>query len=102
MENIYRYFNCKIRQVLEKYEIKNISEIRIRVNKNVILNTGMGEIILDVICNEKDVIDTFNLITEYSAYAYEQNMAEGFITIPGGHREGIGGYMAGAVYKRQT
>jgi len=23
MENIYRYFNCKIRQVLEKYEIKN-------------------------------------------------------------------------------
>ena len=40
MENIYRYFNCKIRQVLEKYEIKNIYEIRIRVNKNVILNTG--------------------------------------------------------------
>lgn len=88
MENIYRYFNCKIRQVLEKYEIKNIYEIRIRVNKNVILNTGMGEIILDVICNEKDVIDTFNLITEYSAYAYEQSMAEGFITIPGGHRVG--------------
>ena len=27
MENIYRYFNCKIRQVLEKYEIKNIYEI---------------------------------------------------------------------------
>mgnify|MGYP000246559636 FL=1 len=53
----------------------------------------MGEIILDVICNEKDVIDTFNLITEYSAYAYEQSMAEGFITIPGGHRVGIGGYM---------
>ena len=65
MENIYRYFNCKIRQVLEKYEIKNIYEIRIRVNKNVILNTGTGEIILDVICNEKDVIDTFNLITEF-------------------------------------
>ena len=100
MENIYRYFNCKIRQVLEKYEIKNIYEIRIRVNKNVILNTGMGEIILDVICNEKDVIDTFNLITEYSAYAYEQNMAEGFITIPGGHRVGIGGYMAGTIYDK--
>lgn len=100
MENIYRYFNCKIRQVLEKYEIKNIYEIRIRVNKNVILNTGMGEIILDVICNEKDVIDTFNLITEYSAYAYEQSMAEGFITIPGGHRVGIGGYLAGTIYDK--
>lgn len=51
-------------------------------------------------CNEKDVIDTFNLITEYSAYAYEQNMAEGFITIPGGHRVGIGGYMAGTIYDK--
>ena len=61
MENIYRYFNCKIRQVLEKYEIKNIYEIRIRVNKNVILNTGMGEIILDVICNEtKESINCFS------------------------------------------
>lgn len=27
MENIYRYFNCKIRQVLEKYEIKTYMKL---------------------------------------------------------------------------
>ena len=46
---------------------------------------------LDVIISEDDISDTFNIATDYSAYAFEDNIKEGFLSVPGGHRIGFGG-----------
>lgn len=94
MRKLSEYFNEKIRQIIFQYQEDNIYEIRIRIHAPVILNTATGEkIIRECIINEQDIKDCFNRITEYSAYAYEENLIEGYITVPGGHRIGVGGYM---------
>lgn len=94
MRKLSEYFNEKIRQVIFQYNEDKIYEIRIRIHAPVILNTASGEkIFRECIIDEEDIKDCFNRITEYSAYAYEENLIEGFITVPGGHRIGVGGYM---------
>lgn len=94
MKSIFDYFNEKIRQAILGFKEKEIYEIRLRVNKPVVLNTASGEqIMMSCIVCDKDIKDSFNRITEYSAYAYEENLVDGYITVPGGHRIGVGGYM---------
>ena len=41
--------------------------------------------------NGKEIIKTFQLISNYSLYAFEEEIRNGFITLKGGHRVGIGG-----------
>lgn len=94
MKSIFDYFNEKIRQAISNYRECDIYEIRLRINEPVILNTSFGEQVkMACIVCEKDIKDSFNRVTEYSAYAYEENLVEGYITVPGGHRIGVGGYM---------
>lgn len=94
MKSIFDYFNERIRQAISNCKERDIYEIRMRINEPLVLNTSSGEqIIMTCIVCEKDIKDSFNRVTEYSAYAYEENLIDGYITVPGGHRIGIGGYM---------
>ncbi len=43
------------------------------------------------IVNDDHIKDTFQLISNYSIYAYTEEIRNGYITIRGGHRIGIGG-----------
>ena len=40
---------------------------------------------------EKEIDDILNYICKYSLYAFEDEISQGFITIPGGHRVGLAG-----------
>lgn len=94
MKSIFDYFNERIRQAILNYKERDIYEIRMRINEPLVLNTSFGEqIIMTCVVCEKDIKDSFNRVTEYSAYAYEENLVDGYITVPGGHRVGVGGYM---------
>lgn len=93
MKQIEDYLIPKITNEIKKNAgFDEISEIRLRVNCPLIINLNDKEIVINEInVNEKDIADIFNLITEYSAYAYEEAIKCGYITIPGGHRIGLGG-----------
>lgn len=41
--------------------------------------------------SEEDVDMIFNHICDYSPYAYESQLKQGFMTVTGGHRVGVGG-----------
>ncbi len=43
------------------------------------------------ICTGAELQDTFYKLCRNSVYAYEQELKEGFVTIPGGHRCGFAG-----------
>ena len=43
------------------------------------------------IIREKHINSTFQLISNYSVYAYQEEIRNGYITVKGGHRVGIGG-----------
>ena len=93
MKAITDYFNEKIKsRIVDVYSQNSIAEIRMRINKPMILNCVGSEIVFDdMVITKEDINDTFNIATEYSAYAYEQNIKEGFLSVPGGHRIGFGG-----------
>ncbi len=75
--------------------IKNLEEIRIRNGKHILLFAAGKEYELE--CKNGSKIDNyiinniFNALLNYSAYAYQEELTNGYITIEGGHRVGVCG-----------
>ena len=78
-----------------KYEY--LQEIRLRTGKPLLLIYQGREMMLHnqrdrpYLVTEADMRETLEYISNYSLYAYEQEMKQGFITIEGGHRVGMAG-----------
>lgn len=82
---------------------KGVEEIRLRVNRPVrILREGKiyflgtaGELKKQsanvVICHREELDRCLELMSDYSLYAFNEELKNGFITLPGGHRVGICG-----------
>ena len=75
-------------------DIRNtLEEIRIKINHPVLIITGGSEITVrpsePVTAKTLDII--LNNLMNYSIYAYEEELAKGYVTIEGGHRVGICG-----------
>lgn len=91
-EEILRVLPLKINNEIERYfKSDKIQEIRIKVGKPIILNSFKGERILSYIVNADDIKQILVKISNYSLYAYEEEIKQGYITIKGGHRIGIAG-----------
>lgn len=105
-ENVLEYISLELSQILKKipdtYKMK-VEEIRLRngiplsicfkgtdyfISRKGGLTKNEYE---GVLVNRQDIIKTFQLISNYSVYAFEEEMRNGFITLKGGHRVGIGG-----------
>ncbi|MCM1104042.1 MAG: stage III sporulation protein AA [Clostridium sp.] len=83
--------------------LKQIQEIRLRVGKPIIIYahgreyflSGDGELLYQAdraICPDKFYMDRlFAHLCGYSVYAYEDEIRQGFLTVVGGHRIGLGG-----------
>ena len=102
---ILKYFPMQVRESIIKnanYRLKDIREIRIRVNKPIILKTFSNDIVIDNIKMDKETINKiFECICGNSVYAFTDEISNGFITIFGGHRVGIAGkplYKDGKIY----
>ncbi len=92
MNKLYSVFSNDLKQHILSVDFKRITEIRMRINRPLIINTIRGEMMFDdLIINENHLFETFNAITDYSAYAYENAIKNGYITLEGGHRVGLGG-----------
>lgn len=104
-EEILKIFSIGIRNVLKQADIdySQLQEIRLRVNAPLLCIyknheyyiTQTGEITQNperswIIC-KKEIQETVEYIGNYSLYAYEEEVRQGFITIQGGHRVGIAG-----------
>lgn len=108
-EEILKYFPMEIRNAIllsANKELENVREIRIRVNRPIILKNNYKEIIVERSGNifnitKENVSRIFESICGNSVYAYEEEISNGFITIYGGHRVGISGkplYREGKIY----
>lgn len=90
---------CKI----EEREFEEIEEIRIRLNRPVILIkngtewflTGDGRITekqnFSYMAEKRDLISSLERLSRYSLYAFQEELKHGFLTIEGGHRIGLSG-----------
>ena len=76
---------------LPKKIVNEIEEIRLRCGQNPIVLYKTKEKILSSITSKEDLQNTLNALIKYSYYAFEEDLAKGFVTIKGGHRIGICG-----------
>lgn len=91
-DEILRVLPLKVSNEIRVYfESDKIQEIRIKVGKNIILNSFKSEKILNYVVTSEDIKQILVKISNYSLYAYEEEIKQGYITIKGGHRIGIAG-----------
>ena len=97
MDEILRYFPNKKYQIFsnllqENPQIANeLQEIRIRVDKPIILKLREKDLILQYNILQAEILQIVERLCENSIYAYKNQICEGFITIKGGHRVGLTG-----------
>ena len=88
---------------LHKNDILGLEEIRLRVNRPLMLSIKGKDFYLskngnissmakgDFIVDKKDIEKTLQLMTDFSIYAVEEEIKQGFISLKGGHRVGVVG-----------
>lgn len=106
IKEVFRYEEDKLNQ---NNIFNDLVEIRIRINKPIIFrNSGRDLIYInnsfvdaslfdknnkcEYLCASlEDVNEMIDLVSDYSLYAFEDDLRQGYITIKGGHRVGIAG-----------
>jgi stage III sporulation protein AA len=105
-DTILKIFSLNIRAVLGQLpteKFKELQEIRLRMhaplmvvleNKEYFISQR-GELNLHCedpfLITKKEIRETIEYISNYSLYAFEEDIKQGFITIQGGHRVGLAG-----------
>lgn len=78
-------------EILPDTDLRHLEEIRLRCGQRVTLRfTGKEKSLIRIVTKE-DLQKILNNLIKYSYYAYEEDLARGFVTIEGGHRVGICG-----------
>lgn len=91
-EDIIGILPLKIGTLLKERLLKEqIYEIRIKIGKPILVYSKYGENIVNYVPTKEDMRSLIQKISNYSLYAYEEDIRQGFITIKGGHRIGIAG-----------
>ena len=91
MNEILSYFPENIKSIIKENLIKDIEEIRIRLNKPIILKNQNEEKIIQYKLNNEEMINILQRICDNSIYSYQNQICNGYITLKGGNRVGITG-----------
>lgn len=102
-KDILNLLSPNIRRELAGISSDKLNEIRLRTDKPLILTENNREYFVHngilkkkyeeelYVVSESDLKETMEFITNYSLYAYNDELKKGFITVSGGHRIGICG-----------
>ncbi|MDF2907986.1 MAG: hypothetical protein K0R34_3307 [Herbinix sp.] len=104
-DELLKILSLKLRTVFGKLTIDfdKLQEIRLRINAPLLVIYNNQESFISeeaklvnspakaVIVTRNEVRETMEYISNYSLYAFEEEIKQGFITINGGHRIGIAG-----------
>ncbi len=86
-----KYLCESIRKAVLCSNIENAEEIRIRADKAVRIKYCDSEERLEYIASTEDIENIYGRLTQYSPYAFREEINSGYITIEGGYRVGIAG-----------
>ncbi|WP_160678682.1 stage III sporulation protein AA [Clostridium sp. C8-1-8] len=81
-----------LKLIEDRPDLSKLQEIRLKCNKPVMLNIDNKEVILNYTTSREEINNIFNRISNFSIYAFEEDIKQGFITIKGGHRIGVTGH----------
>lgn len=72
-------------------EAASLQEIRFRAGRETELFSASGSAWRDFVPTQAELAELVAALCGYSRYAFERQMAEGYIPLPGGHRAGVCG-----------
>ena len=104
-EDVIRLFPEQIREILRQadWNPEELQEIRLRAGKPLILRQQGKEYFLSrkgmltrhkelaYLVSQEQIRTTMEYLGQFSLYAYEEELRQGFLTIQGGHRVGVSG-----------
>lgn len=104
-EEFYKILAVSVRQHLMKchLDFSKLQEIRMRVGCPFLILYDNREYLLDIrggltrekghglMVGQRELRETMEYVSHYSMYAFEEELRQGYITIPGGHRIGVAG-----------
>jgi stage III sporulation protein AA len=104
-DELIKILPVRLRVIFENLPIdfKKLQEIRLRIDKPLFLIydnkeyfvSGQGELKEKgtgcYIVSEQEIKETVEYMSNYSLYAFEEEVKQGFVTVQGGHRIGIAG-----------
>lgn len=104
-DELINLFSRNIREILNQVALNfdEVQEIRLRVAAPLMLVykneeyylTGSGDISKKLedayIVSKNELKETMEYMSNYSLYAFEEELKQGFLTVQGGHRIGIAG-----------
>ncbi|MBR1742941.1 MAG: stage III sporulation protein AA, partial [Lachnospiraceae bacterium] len=104
-EQVFHMLSTKIRSVFEKenYDFFRLQDIRMRVGKPLLVVYGGKEYLVtmegefrrdvdqSVKISEEDIRESLEYISNYSMYAFEKEIKQGYLTVAGGHMVGLAG-----------
>lgn len=104
-KSITKMLSPGIRCLINKFNIDftDLMEIRLRINEPLILVFSHGDYFIHESCGlvekkagvylvtQSDIKSTIDFVSDYSLYAFEDEVRQGFITVRGGHRVGLAG-----------
>ena len=105
MDSLLRIFPQKRRDFwkVTADKAQEVCEIRLRVDRPVIIETSRGDFFLDhsgiwreepygaYSVTETEIRDLIAYLCQDSVYAYADEIRQGFLTVEGGHRIGLSG-----------
>ncbi|RQD76386.1 MAG: stage III sporulation protein AA [Candidatus Syntrophonatronum acetioxidans] len=83
--------------------LEKVQEIRLREGRPLMFCLARGDLMVDprgeetnrrekaYLVNRQDMQNTLQSLSSYSLYAFEEELKNGYLTIPGGHRVGLAG-----------
>ena len=104
-ESILKIFPAQIKKALSEADLdmKYLQEIRLRVGQPFVCSYRGKEMFLAeqggsctgpeeyFLVSREALQETVSYVSRYSIYAFDEEMRQGYITLPGGHRVGLAG-----------
>lgn len=92
-DKIKKVLGSTINNILQENQIpfSKLQEIRLRIGKPLIIVSDNVEWVLHKTIEKEELMEILEYVSNYSLYAFENELKQGFITIEGGHRVGMTG-----------
>ena len=81
MLEISKIFTKQISSLISKYNLEDLEEIRIRVNRQILLKFCNKEIVINYFVSQDEILQILQFICDNSIYSYQNQICNGFITI---------------------
>ena len=74
MLEILKIFPSYIRDLMSEFDLKDLEEIRLRVNKQLILKFTSKEIVINYVLSQEEISKILQIICDNSIYSFQNQI----------------------------